>query len=90
MGYYYDKFDKCDKHDKNNRFDKCDKHDKDDKCDKLMGLNPGDIITVFQAGSDQGTGTFLRIECNFLVWREDDGSLNFTSLTGIHIERTET
>ncbi|TWI53952.1 hypothetical protein [Halalkalibacter nanhaiisediminis] len=59
MGYYYDKFDKCDKHDKD---------DRNPKFRRLNGLREGDAIQVFSAGVSLGTGTFIRIEDNFLVW----------------------
>ncbi|MGN2274653.1 hypothetical protein [Priestia megaterium] len=48
----------------------------------------GDKIQVFSAGRQlDGNGTFIRAEGGFLVWEDNSGNRNTTSLESISVRR---
>jgi hypothetical protein len=55
---------------------------------RLDNFRRGDRIQVFSAGRQlDGNGTFIRVEDGFLVWEDNSGNRNTTSLEGISIRR---
>ncbi|MEE3897157.1 hypothetical protein [Priestia megaterium] len=53
---------------------------------KLDGFRRGDEIQVFSAGGQlDGNGTFIRVEGGFLVWEDNSGVRNATSLECISV-----
>jgi hypothetical protein len=54
----------------------------------LDSLRQGDRIQVFSAGIQiNGTGTFIRVQDEFLTWIDSSGNINTTSLDAISISR---
>ncbi|AXI32849.1 hypothetical protein CIB87_28375 (plasmid) [Priestia megaterium] len=55
---------------------------------RLDGFRRGDEIQVFSAGRQlDGNGTFIRVEDGFLVWEDNSGNRNATSLESISVRR---
>lgn len=54
----------------------------------LNGLREGDKIIVYSGGNViNGTGIFLRIENEFLIWVDSLMNINNTNLESINIQR---
>lgn len=52
----------------------------------INNLQEGDRITVYSAGTQlDGTGVFIRVENNFLIWVDNAGDLVATSLDAITV-----
>ncbi|MEB2268467.1 MULTISPECIES: hypothetical protein [Priestia] len=55
---------------------------------RLDNFRRGDRIQVFSAGRQiDGNGIFIRVEDGFLVWNDNSGNRNTTSLEGISVRR---
>ncbi|WP_425203520.1 hypothetical protein [Priestia megaterium] len=55
---------------------------------RLDGFRRGDEIQVFSAGRQlDGNGTFIRVENGFLVWEDNSGNRNVTSLESISVRQ---
>jgi hypothetical protein len=55
---------------------------------RLDNFRRGDRIQVFSAGRQlDGNGIFIRVENGFLVWEDNSGNRNTTSLEVISIRR---
>jgi len=53
---------------------------------RLDNFRRGDRIQVFSAGRQiYGNGIFIRVEDGFLVWNDNPGNRNTTSLEGISV-----
>jgi hypothetical protein len=52
---------------------------------KINGFKEGDAIAVFSSGQQIGTGVFIRIEGNFLIWVDATPNVTATNLSTITI-----
>ncbi|PEL93993.1 hypothetical protein CN602_29420 [Bacillus cereus] len=54
---------------------------------KYYGITEGDKIRLFSGGNLLGTGAFIRVEGNIIIWMDRNANMNFTDLRVSSIQK---